>query len=182
VNDFGQTNPSGFWPGPFGALGQSLAFRLKSPLYFSVVYREAYLATRYGCMHAPCLKKPVRQKAAGFGEANPTVTQVEPNADLARTNPTQDFADGQRAGRTSLSRDRQRADGYICDCRRVVPQSFSPFSANEANLRKRSQRRKGKRNNAPRWATRASKDQVHARACYVPVRGRRDLLFVNPSK
>jgi hypothetical protein len=35
ANDFGQTNPSGFWPSTFSALDQSLAFRLKNPLYFS---------------------------------------------------------------------------------------------------------------------------------------------------
>ena len=124
ANDFGQTNPSGFWPGTFAVLNRSFASRLKNPLYFPVVYREAYFATRCSCIHAPGLM----------------ITQVEPDANLAeRTQP--DFGGGQRAGRTGLSRDSARivisatVEGLRHNDFSHFPQT-KPISANEANIEK----------------------------------------------
>jgi hypothetical protein len=112
----------------------------KSPSIFPVVYREAYFATRCGCMDAPGLKKPVRQKAAGFGETNPRVTQVEPQCRLGPNEPNQIWR-SQRAGGTSLSRDSARmvisaiVEGLCHNHFRHFPQT-KPISANEANVEK----------------------------------------------
>ena len=104
-------------------LNRSFASRLKNPLYFPVVYREAYFATRCSCITHPV-----------------SVTQVEPDADLAeRTQPI--LVEGQRAGRTSLSRDSARivisatVEGLRHNDFPHFPQT-KPISANEANIEK----------------------------------------------
>jgi hypothetical protein len=104
AKDFGQTNPSEIWPGTFGALDQSLAFRLKNSLYFSCCLQGGLFCypRQLHVMH-PLSKKRRAGKADGFGGTNPTVTQIQ--SMQTRPNEPKQIGGGQRAGRTSLSRD-----------------------------------------------------------------------------
>jgi hypothetical protein len=161
-------------------LNNSLAFWLKNSLYFSCCLQGGLFLypQQLHIMH-PLSKNARSGKADGFGETNPTVTQIE-SMQTWPNEPKLELAEGQRAGRTSLSRDSARMvisaiiEGLRHNDFRHFPQT-KPISANEANGEK------------PKETTlqdeqRAPLSGVHARACYVPVRGRRDLLFVNPSK
>ena len=145
---FRPNEPRRVLPGHVRRLDQSLAFRLKNPLYFSC------------CLQGGLFCYPLRLHGrARPQKAGPSKSgrfwRNEPEGDPSRT-PMQTWPERTQPDLAEPARwrdelePRQRADGNICDCRRVVPQSFLPFSANEANLRERSQRGKAKRTNAPR--------------------------------
>ena len=78
VTHFGRTNPSEIWPGTFGVLNNSLAFWLKNSLYFSCCLQGGLFLypQQLHVMH-PLSKNARSGKADGFGETNPTVTQIE---------------------------------------------------------------------------------------------------------
>src|ERR1700730_16784208 len=144
---FQPNEPERDWLGTFGLLNRSLAFWLKNSPYFSCCLQGGLICylQQLHVMH-PALKKRRSGKADGFGETNPTVTQIE-SMQTWPNEPKQSWRRASALAGRALSRD--SAPMVHCDCRRVA-NDFRHFSANEANLRKRSQHRKGKRNDDPR--------------------------------
>ena len=109
----------------------------KFPVFF-LLFTGRPIFYRCSCMHAPGLKKPVR-KSGRFWRNEPDSHPSRIHADLAER--TQELAEGQRAGRTSLSRDSARivisaiVEGLRHNDFRHFPQT-KPISANEANTEK----------------------------------------------
>jgi hypothetical protein len=145
---FRPNEPRRVLPGHVRRLDLSLAFRLKNPQYFSGRLQGGLFC------YPLRLHGRARPQKAGPSKSG-RFWRNEPEGDPSRT-PMQTWPERTQPDLAEPARwrdelePRQRADGNICDCRRVVPQSFLPFSANEANLRERSQRGKAKRTNAPR--------------------------------
>jgi hypothetical protein len=143
AKDFGEANASEFWPSIFGILDQSLAFRLKNPLYFSCCLQGGLFLypQQLHVMH------PLSKNADGFGETNPTFTQIE----SIQTWPNEPKQSWRRA--SALAGPARAATAPP-----IVISAIAEGSRHNdfAIFRKRSQspqtkqHRKGKRNNAPR--------------------------------
>jgi hypothetical protein len=178
ANDLGQTNPSEIWPAPARRLESVARLSVEKSRYFSCCLQRGLFCYPLR-LHARARSQIAGPSKSGrFWRNEPDGHPSRTGCKLGRTNPSR-LGGGQRAGRTSLGRDSARMvisaiiEGLRHNDFRHFPQT-KPISANEANGEKPKETMLQDEQHAPL--------RSGARACYVPVRGRRDLLFVNPSK